>query len=433
MHFGIICPPVPGHIYPFGALGRELIVRGHRVTLIQMEDVRVRAESEGLEFLPVGQADHPRGSLAESLRELGRLHGLAALKFTVRAVGRTTVMFCRDGPNAIRAAGIDALLVDQMEPAGGAIAEYLGVPFVTVCNALALNRESAVPPPFTPWTYTDRPWARVRNEIGYFVSDRTMRPVSHVVAEFRKERRLPAHRIPDDSFSPLAQVSQQAPAFDFPRRSLPPAFHYVGPLRDTRSGQIPFPWERLNGKPIVYASLGTLQQSKANIFRSFAEACAGLGVQLVIAHNGGLDDTAVASLPGDPLAVHFAPQTEILSRASLALTHAGLNTVLDALTYGVPMVAVPVTYEQPAIAARVEWSGAGRSLPLSRLSTKRLRALVREVLEKPGYASSARRVADSIRAAGGVRRAADIVEKALRAERSVRAGLSQTPACQSRS
>ena len=56
-------------------------------------------------------------------------------------------MVCRDAPGAVRGARVDALLVDQMEPAGGAVAEHLGIPFITICNALAINRDPVAPPP----------------------------------------------------------------------------------------------------------------------------------------------------------------------------------------------------------------------------------------------------------------------------------------------
>src|SRR6266567_4172949 len=101
MHFGILSPPVPGHIHPFGALGRELIARGHRVTLIQMADVEASARAEGLEFARIGQVDHPAGSLPLALRQLGRLKGLEALRFTIQAVRKTTLMICRDAPAAV--------------------------------------------------------------------------------------------------------------------------------------------------------------------------------------------------------------------------------------------------------------------------------------------------------------------------------------------
>ena len=410
MHFGIIGPPVAGHIHPFGALGRELKARGHQVTLFQMADVEERARAEGVDFATLGQSDHPPGSLPESLAKLGRLDGLAALRFTVQAVRKTTEMICRDAPDAVRGTGVDLLLVDQTEPAGGTVAERLGLPFVTICNALAINREPTVPPPFTPWPYGQGFFAQMRNAVGYAISARIMAPVTNVLREYRQRWQLPAHRSPEDSFSQLAQISQQPPAFDFPRRTLPATFHYVGPLRAPSDRNIPFPWDQLNGRPLIYASLGTLQNGKERVFRCFAEACQGLDVQLVITHGGGLDEAAVASLPGKPLVVSYAPQLDVLARASLTLTHAGLNTVLDSLSCGVPLVAVPITYEQPAIATRIRWTGVGQVVPFAKLNVQRLREAVRNVLGDHSFGIEAQKVADSIRRAGGARRAADIIE-----------------------
>ena len=53
-HFGIISPPVSGHIHPFAALGRELIARGHRVTYLQMIDLEEKIRSEDLDFEAIG-------------------------------------------------------------------------------------------------------------------------------------------------------------------------------------------------------------------------------------------------------------------------------------------------------------------------------------------------------------------------------------------
>ena len=410
MHFGIVCPPVPGHLHPFGALGRELISRGHRVTLLNMVDVEKAARSEGLDFAPLGLSDHTAGSLPESLHELGRLQGFSALRFTIRAVRKTTEMICRDAPDAIRDAGINMLLVDQTEPAGGTVADHLGLPFITICNALALNRESGVPPPFTNWSSGAGKWRMLRNRAGYAISSVVMSPVTGVIGGYRKRWNLPIHRNQEDSFSTLAQISQQPPAFDFPRTRLPSTFHYSGPLRNASGIKVPFPWERLNGRPLIYASLGTLQHSKENLFRCFAEAAAGLDVQLVISHCGGLSPQAIDSLPGKPIVVHYAPQREVLARAKLALTHAGLNTVLDALNYGVPVMAVPITFEQPAIAARVCWAGVGRSLPLRAINAEILRKNIALILSDSSYSTNARRIAASIRQAGGVTKAADIIE-----------------------
>jgi zeaxanthin glucosyltransferase len=373
-----------------------------------MPDLEASVRAEQVDFVPIGASDHPIGSLPQSLYELGRLSGLAALRFTVRAVAMTTEMICRDAPRAIRDAGVEMLLVDQTEPAGGSVAEYLGIPFVTICNALALNREPDVPPPFSPWNYRESAWARIRNALGYAVSDRMLAPVHRVLGNFRQRWKLPAHRGSEDSYSQLAQISQQPREFDFPRRQLPSCFHYVGPLRSPERHKVEFPRERLDGRPLIYSSLGTLQHGKTNLFQCFVEACKDLDVQLVIA---GRSPESLGPLPENVIATVYAPQLELLKRASLTVTHGGLNTVLDSLSCGVPMIVVPLTYEQPAIAMRVQRIGAGEMLPISRLTPQRLRTEIGSVRSNSNYTFRARAMAASIQVAGGVVRAAQIIEK----------------------
>lgn len=413
MNFGIITPPISGHLHPFGALGRELCERGHAVTVFHIADLEGRARAEELDFVPLGSSDHPRGSQPELLAQLAKLHGLRALRFTIAAVARTTEMMCREAPAAIKRAKIDALLVDQTEPCGSSIADYLGIPFVTICNALAMNPEPTVPPPFTPWSYNPSGWAQVRNRLGYRMQALVMRPVSQVIARYRREWKLSPLGSVENSFSSLAQISQQPKAFDFPRRGLPASFHYVGPLRRGKKQNTQFPWEKLDGRPLVYASLGTLQNRRWPIFNAFAEACAGLDVQLVITHGGGLTEAEAQSFPGRPVVVSYAPQQEVLTRAALTLTHAGLNTVLDSLTHGVPMIAIPITYEQPAISERIRWSRVGEVVPMKALNPADLKARITSVLSSSVLRRNAIEMRQAILEAGGVARAANLIESVL--------------------
>lgn len=405
-HFGVICPPVPSHVRLFLALGTELQARRHRVTFFNMADVGERVGAASLGFIPLGQKDHPPGSLPVSIARMGELHGLAALRFTVNAIRNTTEMFCRDAPDAVKRAGVDLLLVDQTEPAGGAVAEHLGMPFVTVCSALAMNREPHVPPAFTTWSYGQNTIHRLRNQAGYHISDVVIAPMLRVLSDYRKRWGLRRLRRPDESSSQLAQICQQPPAFDFPRKNLPDCFHYTGPLRSSSRNPVPFPWESLNGRPLVYASFGTVLRRG---FSEIAAAVAKLDAQLVIGMGGG--PSQIGPLPGSPIVASFAPQEELLARAALCITHGGLNTVLESLSFGVPLVVVPVTNDQPGNAARVEWTRSGRVVPLRKLSAPRLGEAAEAVLRDQSYAEGARRVQSSIREAGGVRRAADIVEQ----------------------
>ena len=71
----------------------------------------------------------------------------------------------------------------------------------------------------------------------------------------------------------------------------------------------------------------------------------------VISLGGGLDPVRLGQLPGDPIVVSYAPQLEVVKRAALVITHAGLNTVLESLAEGVPLVAIPLGNDQPGVAA----------------------------------------------------------------------------------
>src|SRR5262249_50060848 len=191
---------------------------------------------------------------------------------------------------------------------------------------------------------------------------------------------LPAPHI-NSLFSRLAQVTQLPAALDLPGRRLPPGFHHTGPWTDAEGREVvDFPWSRLTpNRPLVYASMGTLQNGVLRTFRMIAEAWAGEGFQLVMSLGGGQDPAMLRDLPGDPIVVGYAPQLDLIQRSALTISHGGLNTALESLACGVPMVALPVTYDQPGVGARGEYAGVGQSIPIARLTLKRLRGAVRTV------------------------------------------------------
>src|SRR5262249_51249252 len=139
--------------------------------------------------------------------------------------------------------------------------------------------------------------------------------------------------------------------------------------------------------------------------------------QLVISLGGGQDPGMLGDLPGDPIVVGYAPQLELIRRATLTISHGGLNTTLESLAWGVPMVVLPVAYDQPGVGARGEWSGVGRTIPVGRLTVDRLRDAVCIVLGNPTYRERARRLRSRIEAADGLNRAADLIEWAFDAAR----------------
>ena len=120
-----------------------------------------------------------------------------------------------------------------------------------------------------------------------------------------------------------------------------------------------------------------------------------------------------SNFPGSPLVVPYAPHQQLIDKASLIITHGGMNTVLGALSSGVPLVAIPITNEQPGIAARVANSQVGEMIPLKHLSIPRLRTAISQVLTQSSYKQNALRLQEAINKAGGITRAADIIEQAV--------------------
>ena len=418
-HFGIFCPGAIGHLNPMCVLGRELLRRGHPVTLFGVPDVQSKVAKSGLEFYAIGAADFPPGSLEAIFAQLGELSGLAGINFSIQFFRQEAEMLFREAPLAIQQTGVAALIVDQVTPAASTVANWLKLPFVTVCNALLTNQEPGVPPYFTHWQYHNTEWAKLRNRVSNALGERLTQPVWQVIVQQRQQWQLPPHQQRGDAQSQLAQICQLPAIFDFPRERLPAWFHYTGPLQDP-SGLEPvtfeqpaFPFEQLTDRPLVYASLGTLQNRKDEIFRCIAEACQDLEAQLVISLGNPSRDVSEINLPGSPLVVPYAPHQQLIERSSLVITHAGLNTVLGTLSAGVPLVAIPITNEQPGIAARLARTGAGKVVPLAQISVPRLRDAVTQVLTEPTYRQNAAKVQAAIQTSGGVDRAADIIEEAI--------------------
>ena len=393
-------------------IGRELCRRGHRFTVFNIVDVESLATSEKVEFCALGVNDHPPGSFRKFSEELSRLKGLPALRFGLATAVHEIEMLLRDAPDAMRSRGINALLVDQGQPAGSTLAEHLGIPFITICNAIAADPDPSVPPPSTPWEYSENWLAQLRNRAVHagFILGYT--PMLRTINRARKRWGLPSLASVWQSRSPWAEISQQTPEFDFPNKSLPANFHYVGLFRRTASAGVSFPFDRLDGRPLVYATLGTVHSESEGLLHNVSQACRDLNMQLTITLGGKGDLTKYSDLPGQPIVVHNAPQLAVLERTSITFCHGGNNTVLESLAAGVPLLVMPFYGDQFGNGARVARSGVGEAVP-ARPSRDQLYERLQRLMNDPRYRERAQVIRQSIERAGGERRAADIIEQVL--------------------
>jgi MGT family glycosyltransferase len=423
LHIAAFCPPQSGHINPMLALARAVQGKGHRVTYFGFPDAERRVRRAGLGYHSIAAADWPLGRTDAVIAELGGMTGITALRYTLKQGVEQARLFLRDAPAALREERVDGVMSDQTCIGVESVAEHLGLPFVSVADILMMNVEGDVPPPVSPWRYSKRLLPRLRNRAAYRLAAFTTRHLYGAVNARRREWGLKPIRNPREQkhFSQLAQVGQMPAEMDFPRKHLPPVYHYCGAWTDSEErAPVPFPWERLDGRPQIYCSLGTVQNRLQWMFRAIARECEGLDAQLVISLGGGGSPEEYQGLPGDPIVVGFAPQLALLKTAALCICHGGLNTTLEAVQSDVPVVAIPITNDQGGVATRIEYCGIGEMiLPDQLKKPGTLRSAVGRVMKEPSYKSNVFRIHEAVRAAGGAERAAEIVIRAVSTGRPV--------------
>jgi zeaxanthin glucosyltransferase len=412
---GAFCFPGAGHLNPMTALARSLQRRGHEVVIFGIADCEAHVRAAGIEFHRIGMEDYPPGTLQKLDDHIARLRGFAAFRFTLERVKNSARMELRDGPKAVRTANVEVLLVDEADFAGN-VADYLGLPWISIALIPPMVQDDRFPPFWIGWSARQNRLSRLRNRLAMLLLLQIASPIFREVSRHRKAWGLKPFMRPEEMLSPLAQITQLPEALEFEVVGEKPAgLHYTGPfVHPDQRPAVEFPWERLDGRPLIYASMGTLQNGSEAIFRMIAEACAGLDSQLVISLGGGLDPARLSNLAGSPLVVSFAPQLDILKRAALVITHAGLNTVLESLCEGVPLVAVPLAHDQPGVAARVKARGACVVVPRRKLNVATLRKAVMLVLQDDKYRQAAQILQRAIRRMDGPGRAADLIEEVLK-------------------
>ncbi len=419
-HYGLICPNIGGHFNSMIAVGQELQKRKHQVTVINLIDSQEKIIRSGLPFCPIGEKDFPIGSTEEHLNSLGSLTGIEAFEYMITLFLAWDKVYLNELAERLKHLDIEFLLIDQTQLAPCSVADCLDLPYINISNALILNYEISIPPIQTSWNYRPACWAKLRNLWGHFYFGARIKPIYDQVIAYRRAKNLFEYKTPNDSFSRLAQISQQPATFEFPRTQLPRQFHFCGPLHDLNGHQsMDFPFEQLTDQPLVYTSLGTIQNRLLYLYEMIATACASLDVQLVISLGGSTQPSELPSLPGSPIVVEYAPQLELIRRSDLVITHGGLNTTLESLAHGVPLIAIPITNDQPGVAARIQWTGVGEFLPISKVHVQNLQQQILQVLTDPKYHQNAKKIQQDIQNSGGVKFAVDIIKKAAASGKAV--------------
>ena len=174
----------------------------------------------------------------------------------------------------VRATGIEALVIDQIQFCVELGAMNLGIPYVTVATALYLDYFGHTPLCAYDWSHETTPGALARNREG--IAKFVRLTYNERTKAYAREGGLKIDwDDPSCLFSKLAYITQIPKEFDFENPLLPPQFQYTGPFHDGNGRpEQDFPWNRLSGEPLIYASMGTLMNGRVDVLRTIVAGVA---------------------------------------------------------------------------------------------------------------------------------------------------------------
>jgi len=415
---GFLSMPLVGHLNPMTALARKLQSRGNEVVFIGIPDVEPAIHAAGLTFMPYCEQEYPVGSMARILGPATTMRGLPLAEFAYRElITGLNKAALEHLSEKLAEAEVEALVIDTIHSFIELVPMSLGMPYVHIWNVLPVDTTGLTPPTYFSWPHEITPEARERNINGWKKIESFFPPLWAVSKPYAEKNSLEINwSDPTATFSRLAVITQIPKEFDFSDSPWPDHFHYSGPFHDEEGRkEIPFPWENLDGRPLIYASMGTLVNGVEQIYRTILKAIAMLPeIQIVISAGSNLNLDDLQPIPSNAIVVERAPQIDLLKHAVLCITHAGLNTTLETLAQGVPIVAIPIGFDQPGVAARVAYHGVGEFIEPESLSAERLSELIQMVLNNPAYRDRARLFQKVITQARGLDIAADVIEQAFK-------------------
>ncbi len=376
--------PLHGHINPTLPLVRELVERGDQIAYYSTPAFAAKIEQAGAQYRPYRNAflqDLQR--LPERLEELSRL-----------LMGATADLLNHE-LDSWRAERPDYLITDSVAPWGQWAAGLMQVPVVTSVPTLAVNRHVM--------KYAFTRGVRPKSASRFLTKLRYMMEASRMRRQLVRRYGVRGPRIMElIAGSSGLNIVYGSRGFQPCASTFDDRFLFVGP-------STPHAHERVTHPAMVYVSLGTLFNTDGTFFKNCYEAFGGEDYQVILSAPPGLGPA-----PANFIVHSNAPQIDLLQRATAFVSHGGMNSVNESLSYGVPLVVIPQMGEQMIIGRRVEELGAGVYIAKEEVTAVKLRDGVRRLLAEPHFRSQAAEVRQSFQVAGGASRAADAIRRFTR-------------------
>ncbi|MGA5291312.1 macrolide family glycosyltransferase [Streptomyces pseudogriseolus] len=387
LHYALLLFADFGHIAPTLGVTRELLRRGHRVTYVVDERFAAVVEETGARAVTYTSARGDFYRSADPTADQLAEDGYRLLVDTVHTVFPTAMeAFAADRP--------DVVLYDFETVAAGRVAARLldAVP-VQVCPSHAANESFSMRAQM--WDADHPVMAEGAKVMIGFMGEHGIG--LEEMARYGTEWDLHNLVFLPRAFQIEGDTFDDRFAFVGPTFSEPPA----DSVRWTPPG---------DGRRVALVSLGTEAGDRAGFFRQCAQAFDPAGWHVVMTLGRDSDPAHLGPLPEHVEAHSWLPHPQVLPHADVFVCHAGMGSLMEALHYGTPVVALPRAHELALSAQQLERCGVGRALPRTGLTAPALAAAVAGLLADPRTPAALARMRQAVRTAGGAVRAADLLE-----------------------
>lgn len=396
--------PAHGHVNPTLPVVRELVSRGERVAYYLTDEFEPRIRHTGAEFRRIEGTQlgsgPPPGVTAMGQNDPAKVRQMMAAFFPrMMADGLRLVPGLVD---RVSAEDADCVVYDPFCPWGRALAAHLGLPTVAFVPSYAMTENFPL----------------VRRLSSIF-EEQTSPEAEEAKSDFRDVSRQLHDRyglVPPRLTDPFI-AAEALNIVTLPRPFQPDAdalderYVFVGPSISPRSDASGFPLDLLADNPTLYVSLGTVFNANPEFFDACFDAFADSEWQVVLSVGTRTDPSTLVRIPDNFLVRPHVPRLEVLEHTDVFVTHGGMNSVMEAIYYGVPMVVVPQQPEQAMTAARVTELGIGVALEPGQVTAGSLRDAVTTISGGPGYQTCIAHMQQAAHDAGGYLRAADVIQQ----------------------
>jgi len=410
MHAVLATMGTDGDVFPYIGLGKALRARGHRVTLLANEHHRQAAEALGFEFLVLlTDAEYER--LIDDPRLWHPWHSAAVgARMGIETLERQFALIERVSR------GRDTIVVAHASVlAGRLVQDKFARPLVTLLLQPMMIRSAVAPPVLAAGPRLPR-WAPALAVRAYFrvIDALGNRLLRNELNQFRRSLDLPPVRhVLRWIYSPELVVGMFPEWFARPQHDWLPQIHLADfPMYEGAHGTDELDaglagFCTANAAPVAF-TMGTGMKHASRFFAEAIAACQMLNVPGVMLTK--YRELLPAELPKTIRHVRFAPFSRLFPLCGAVVHHGGAGTVAMALAAGVPQLVLPLAWDQPDNADRVERLGAGICLPPRRRRAADLARALRELLV-PERRRPCQALAQRMAQRNGLPRAARLIEE----------------------